>query len=63
MTKISNKQTYIHKTPVATDDVFGKDNDNDGDLVRFDMYSLAQLIATINQTSPIQIKSYFPSGW
>lgn len=48
MTRISNKQTYLHKTPETTDDVFGLSNDEDGGLVRFDMYSLAELIRGIN---------------
>jgi hypothetical protein len=65
MTKISNKTAIPKKIPLASDTVFGGDNDENGDIVRYDMEALSQLINSLNQNAPqnIPVNSYFPSGW
>jgi hypothetical protein len=65
MTKISNKSVYKKKIPLVSDTVFGGDNENNGDIVRYDMEALAQLMKEINEGTPstVKVNSYFPSGW
>lgn len=65
MTKISNKAVIQKKIPLVSDTVFGGDNDNDGELVRYDIEALADLIKQLNGNTPstVKINSYHPSGW
>jgi hypothetical protein len=68
MTKISNKKLIKKKIPLVSDTFFGGDNEDDGNIVRYDMEDVAALINALNQNAPtpptpIIINSYFPSGW
>jgi hypothetical protein len=65
MTKISSTTIKKKTTPTIEDTVFGGDMADNGEIVRYDMETLAALIKLINGDSPtaININSYFPSGW
>jgi hypothetical protein len=65
MTKIANKKVSPKKVPLVSDAFFGSDNDDEGNIVRFDMEAVAALIKQLNGdiTATVSINSYFPSGW
>ena len=64
MTKISSTTIKKKTTPTIEDTVFGGDMEDNGEMVRYDMETLAVLIQQINGDIIIaKIKSYFPSGW